>query len=73
MDRLDAYARCPFYRGIKKGQRGGKIECTEGPLRARTTLTFRRTRDLDNFFECRCCGDYEKCPVCRLIMENYEE
>ncbi len=72
MNRLDADARCPFYRAITHTRRGGTINCTEGPASARVALNFGRTGDLNDFFELRCCGNYEKCPVCELIMRKYE-
>lgn len=73
MNRLDALAKCPFYRAINHRTRGGHVDCSEGFGKGKITIRFRQTDELNLHFELRCCEFYAKCPVYRLIMEeNYE-
>lgn len=74
MNRADIYAKCPFYRTIKRMKRGGYIDCNEGIGKARITLKYSSTRELERHFEVRCCEFFQVCPLYQLIIrENYEE
>lgn len=71
-DWRDAEARCPFYRSVGEGEhRGRMLSCAEGPVeRSRVTLLFQRGDAFERYFTRFCCGAYEHCPICRVILES---
>lgn len=71
----DVLAKCPFYQYDeympKKNIR--RIIC-EGIADASTlVLNYRRKRDFHMQLETFCCGCFDKCEVCRMLMRKYED
>ncbi len=64
---IDVRAVCPFYR------REGHFTITcEGVMGRDMVHVFERIRDKTRQEERFCCGDWERCPVARVLMRKYE-
>jgi len=62
--------QCPFYH-YDDGRR--RITCegiTDGCV---TAVVFRCRGDYDTQIRVFCCGKYENCEVCRMLMGKYED
>jgi len=65
----DREARCPFYHGT----RGLTVIC-EGPFAGSSlALTMRSRRLFERQLKTFCCDQYERCEVCRLVRQQYED
>lgn len=64
------YVRCPFYRfdEVKK------INCEGIAAGSSFTTTYKRKTDCDQQMDLFCCGKYENCEICRMLMDaKYRE
>lgn len=65
----DLFAQCPFFRGTD----GKKtITCQGVDGYSLLTWRFRGTGHCEIQFRVFCCGKYENCEVCRMLMEAEE-
>lgn len=65
-----ADVQCPFYK-YDDGKR--RITC-EGVIDdSSLALIYHNKADYETQINVFCCGQYQRCEVCRLLMEKYEE
>lgn len=65
----DVYIRCPFFLT----EEGAEIRC-EGLLpESQTVLRFKKREWKTKHLENCCREDYERCPLCKGLLEKYEK
>lgn len=68
---IKADIQCPFYRYDDGGLR---VACEGLVDDSVIILRFKRRRDWEIQVRTFCCDHFDKCEICRMIMENkYEE
>ena len=67
---MQAYVRCPFYRGDDGKNR---ISCEGIGAGSSLTSYYRAGRDCRRQMEVFCCRHFDKCEIARAIMEKYGE
>lgn len=69
----DFYAQCPFYVHAGCGKSGYSITCHGVTDASRLVWRFRRKQDFEIQLRTFCCGKFERCEVCRMLNETFEE
>lgn len=68
---MEAYTKCPFY--ICEYKRSITCEGFEDGMESNMNK-FKTEEEKSNFVKQYCCSmNYEKCKLCRMIMEKYKE
>lgn len=62
--------QCPFYKH-DDGKR--RITCEGLVDRSSLSLTYLSKKDYEIQIETFCCKHFDRCEVCRMLMEKYEE
>ena len=68
---LQADVLCPFY--INDSNKPPKIKCEGLSDKSRLALNFVKSDAKNSHIKLFCAGEYQLCPLFRVIYEKYEE
>ena len=66
---ISAYAECPFYHS----EDGHKIYCEGVVDGSAIHLAFGSPVALKKYRAMRCCKDYKRCRIAKMLYEKHEE